>query len=162
MAVKRDIGHVRMDSSTPAPRKRNTRAWLIATGAGCALVLAVIVIATGGFGLISSDEPTSKERTAQDRCESEVLARLVSPSTAKLSSVKTARDVLDPDTRDLFALLDGPLKGVDHSRILVWTVSGVVDAQNELGAMIHDPFSCHAYFIDNELADTLVLFDHDH
>jgi hypothetical protein len=152
-----------MDSSTPTPRKRNTRAWLIATGTACAMVLAVIALATGGFGLISSDEPTaSKERTAQDRCESEVLHQLVSPSTAELSSVKVARDVLDPDSRDLFPLLDGPLKGVDHSRILVWTVTGVVDAQNELGAVLHDPFSCHAYFIDNELADTLVLFDHDH
>jgi hypothetical protein len=27
--------------------------------------------------------------------------------------------------------------------------------------MIHDPFSCRAYFVDGTLVHTLVLFDHD-
>jgi hypothetical protein len=105
----------------------------------------------------------SKERSAQGRCESDVLNRLASPSTAKLSNVETARSVLDPDKTDLFPLeLDEGLKGVDHSRITVWNVSGVVDAQNAFGAVIHDRFSCRAYFVDGSLAETLVLFDHDH
>jgi hypothetical protein len=102
------------------------------------------------------------ERTAQDRCEPEVLNRLAEPSTAKLSNVEVASTVLDPDSKDLFSLLDDPLKGVDHSRITVWNVSGVVDAPNAFGATMHDPFSCRAYFIDGNLAHTLVLFDHDH
>ena len=45
-------------------------------------------------------------------------------------------------------------------------VSGVrvyVDVNGDaFGATIHDPFSCRAYFIDGNLAHTLVLFDHDH
>ena len=137
-------------------------AWLVAVAAGCALVLGVAAVMTNGFGLISSDEPPSKERTAQDRCEKEVLNRVVSPSLAKLSNVETATSVLDPDSKDLFSLLGDSLKGVDHSRIAVWNVSGVVDVPNEVGGMIHDPFSCRAYFVDGNLADTLVVFEHDH
>jgi hypothetical protein len=42
-------------------------------------------------------------------------------------------------------------------------VSGVVDVNGDaFGATMHDPFSCRAYFIDGNLAHTLVLFDHDH
>jgi hypothetical protein len=126
------------------------------------MILVMTAVATRGFGLVNLDEPTSKARIAQDRCEPEVMNRLASPSTAKLSNVDTASSVLDPDSKDLFSLLDDPLKGVDHSRITVWNVSGVVDAQNAFGATIHDPFSCRAYFIDDNLAHTLVLFDHDH
>lgn len=106
---------------------------------------------------------TSKERAAQDRCESEVLKRLVSPSAAQLSNVRSAQSVLDPDSRDLFSLtLNEPLKGVDTSRITVWEVSGVVDAPSEVGTTMHDPFICRAYFVDDDLTDTLVLFEHDH
>lgn len=83
-------------------------------------------------------------------------------SAAKLSNVRTAASDLDPDSRDMFPLLDEPLKGVEHSRITVWNVSGVVDAPSEVGTTIHDPFTCRAYFIDDTLANTLVVFDHDH
>ena len=151
-----------MGSSPLRPREGKRRAWLIAAAAGCVVILVVTVVATRGFGLADSTDRTSSERTAQDRCEPEVLNRLASPSTAKLSNVEATNTVLDPDSKDLFALLDDPLKGVDHSRITVLNVSGVVDAQNAFGAMIHDPFSCRAYFIDGNLAHTLVLFDHDH
>ena len=151
-----------MGGSPLTPRKYKRRAWLIAATAGCVVILAVTVVATRDFGLANSTDHTSNEHTAQDRCEPEILNRLASPSTAKLSNVEAANTVLDPDSKDLFALLDDPLKGVDHSRITVWNVSGVVDAQNAFGAMIHDPFSCRAYFIDGNLAHTLVLFDHDH
>jgi hypothetical protein len=151
-----------MGSSPLTPRKYKARPWLIAAAAGCVVILIVTVVATRGFGLANSTDRTSNAQTAQDRCEPEVLNRLASPSTAKLSNVEAASTVLDPDSKDLFALLDDPLKGVDHSRITVWNVAGVVDAQNAFGAMIHDPFSCRAYFIDGNLAHTLVLFDHDH
>ena len=138
--------------------------WLIAPAGVCVLTIVVIAVATGGFGLFKSKERgSSPEQTAQERCASEVLKRLASRSTAKLSDVETARSVLDPDSKDLFSLqLNEPLKGVEHSRITVWNVTGVVDSQNALGGMIHDRFSCRAYFVDGNLADTLVLFDHDH
>ena len=152
-----------MGSSPLTPRKNRRRAWLIAAGAGCVVILAVIAVVTRGFGLASSTDRTSKELAAQNRCESDVLKRLASPSTAKLSNVEVAGTVLDPDSKDLFSLLDDPLKGVDHSRITVLDVSGVVDVKGDaFGATIHDPFSCRAYFVDGNLANTLVLFDHDH
>ncbi len=136
---------------------------MFAAAAGCVMILAVIAVATRGFGLADSTDGTSKDLTAQDRCESEVLKRLASPSTAMLSNLEVASAVLDPDSKDLFSLLDDPLKGVDHSRITVLNVSGVVDVDgNAFGSTIHDPFSCRAYFIDGNLANTLVLFDHDH
>jgi hypothetical protein len=151
-----------MDDSPGIPRKRRKRVWLIAAAAGCVVILVVTALATRGFGLANSTDRNSNERTAQDRCESEVLNGLASPSTAKLSNVEAVSTALDPDSTDLFSLLDDPLKGVDHSRITVSNVSGVVDAQNAFGATIHDPFSCRAYFIDGNLVHTLVLFDHDH
>jgi len=152
-----------MGSSPLTPRKNRRRTWLIAAGAGCLVILAVIAVATRGFGLANSTDRSSKELTAQDRCESDVLKRLASPATAKLSNVEVASTNLDPDSKDLFSLLDDTLKGVDHSRITVLNVSGVVDVNGDaFGATIHDPFSCRAYFIDGNLANTLVLFDHDH
>jgi hypothetical protein len=152
-----------MGSSPLTRRKNRRRAWLIAAGAACVVILAVIAVATRGFGFANSMDRPSKELTAQDRCESDVLKRLVAPSTAKLSNVEVASTVLDPDSKDLFSLLDDPLKGVDHSRIAILNVSGFVDVNGDaFGASIHDPFSCRAYFIDGNLAHTLVLFDHDH
>ena len=136
---------------------------MIATGAACVVILAVIAVATRGFGLADSTDRPSKELAAQNRCESDVLKQLASPSTAKLSNVEAASTVLDPDSKDLFSLLDDPLKGVEHSRITVLNVSGVVDVNGDaFGATMHDPFSCRAYFIDGNLAHTLVLFDRDH
>lgn len=152
-----------MGSAPLTPSKNRRRAWLIAAGVGCVVILAAIAIVTRGFGLANSTNQISKELTAQDRCESDVLKRLASPSTAKLSNVEVARTDLDPDSKDLFSLLDDPLKGVDHSRITILNVSGVVDVTGDaFGATLHDPFSCRAYFIDGNLANTLVLFDHDH
>lgn len=136
--------------------------WLI-VAAACASTVGVIAVVTGGFGLVNSKElAASDDRTAQDHCETEVLNRLASPTGARLWDVETVRSPLDPDSQDLFPLLGDALKGVDHSRITVWKVSGVVDTQNEFGAMIHDRFRCRAYFLDGHLADSLVVFDHDH
>jgi len=126
------------------------------------VVLAVSAVATRGFGLLNAPD-RSPERTAQDRCQSDVLNQLASPSTAKLSNVKAETTVLDPDSKDLFSLLDDALKGVDHARITVLNVSGVVDVPGDaFGAAMHDPFSCRAYFVDGDLVHTLVLFHHDH
>ena len=160
--LHRDSGWTAMGNSLKTPRERRARVWLVVAVVVCAVILAVTGLLTSGFGLIDSPGGTSDEQTAQERCESDVLSRLASPATAKLSNVKTASTALDPDSKDLFSLLDEPLKGVDHSRIAVLNASGVVDATNESGDTIHDPFSCRAYFVDGELVQTLVLFDHDH
>ncbi len=150
-------------SSSPLPEpKRNTRMWLMAAAAATAVTLVVIAVSTGGFGLVDTVEPTSKAAVAQQHCEPEVNDRLASPATAKLSEIETARTELDPDSKDLFSLLEDPLSGVDYSRITVWNVSGIVEAQTESGTTLHDPFSCRAYFIDDDLAHTLVLFDREH
>jgi hypothetical protein len=89
-----------MGSSPLTPRKYKRRAWLIAAAGACIVILAVIAVATRGFGLADSADRTSNERTAQDRCEPEVLNRLAEPSTAKLSNVEVASTVLDPDSKD--------------------------------------------------------------
>jgi hypothetical protein len=149
-----------MGNHAGRPSKRRTRVWLIAAVVAALATVAVVVIAVMTHGFAAS---TSKELAAQDRCESEVMKRLASPSAAKLSNVGSAQSVLDPDSRDLFSLmLNEPLKEVDTSRITVWEVTGVVDVQSEVGTTMHDPFSCRAYFVEDDLADTLVLFDHDH
>jgi hypothetical protein len=130
--------------------------WLLAVVGLCVAVVGAIAFATDVF-----DRGDSTERAAQERCESEVLKRLASPSTAKLSNVQIAQSDLDPDVKDLFSLtLNDPLKGVDHARITVWGMSGAVDAQSEVGSTIHQGFECRAYFVDGSLADTLVLLDH--
>ena len=140
-----------------------TRALLLAAAATCVAILAVIAITTRGFGLIEATSVDTRERAAQQRCERDVVARLVAPSTAKLSNVTVTSAQLDPEVMDLFSLTSGgPLNGVDHSRISVRSVEGVVEAPNEVGGMLHDPFTCRAYFVDGDLADTLVAFEHDH
>jgi hypothetical protein len=155
-----------MGRSLWIPPRSRKRLWLITAAAISAAIIVVIGIATNGFGIGDSEgrtnTPDSPEQTAQDRCESEVLKRLASPSTASLSNIEATRSVLDPDSQDLFSLLDDPLKGIDRSRITVWNVSGVAESQNAFGSTIHDRFTCRAYFIDDDFADTLVVFDHDH
>ena len=76
---------------------------MIAAGAGCVVILAVIALVTRGFGLANSTDRSSKELTAQDRCETDVLKRLASPSTAKLSNVEVASTVLDPDSERTYS-----------------------------------------------------------
>ena len=137
-------------------------ALLLAAAVMCSAIPAGIAIATRGFGLIESATVDVRERAAQERCERDVLARLVSPSTAKLTDVTVTNAQLDPEVMDLFSLIDGPLKGVDHSRITVRSVEGVVEAPSEIDGTLHDPFTCRTYFLDGDLADTLVVFDHDH
>jgi hypothetical protein len=132
----------------------------MAAGISAAIVIAVVI---GVLAVDKSGESALSEAdAAQQRCETDVVNRLPSPSAAQISEIKATSDVLDADSRDLFSLLDPPLKGADHSRIKVWNVAGVVDSQNDFGAAMQSPFTCRAYFLDGKLAHTLVLLDHHH
>lgn len=126
----------------------------------CALAAVATVFAfmTGVF----SSQTSTRDWLAQTRCESDVQKRLASPSTASLSDVKSTASDLLPDNRDMFALMGPSLQSIDHSRITVWNVSGVVDASTEVGSTIHDAFTCRAYFVDGVVVDTLVVFDREH
>ncbi|MCX8561913.1 hypothetical protein OS122_13550 [Mycolicibacterium mucogenicum] len=126
------------------------------------MILVLISVKTRGFGLIGSS-PRPAQDVARERCQADVRKQLASPESAQLSDVRSAAGGLQADGQDMFPLMtDEPLKGVDHSRITVWNVSGMIDAKAEAGGTIHDPFTCRAYFVDGNLADTLVLFDHAH
>ena len=133
---------------------------LIAVGAA----LVAIAFATGALRLgKSADSAPSAEQVAQQRCQSEVLKRLVSPDKATLSDVHTETSTLDVDGRDFSSLTASePLKAIDASRISVLNVSGVANAPSEVGTTIQDHFDCRAYFVDGALAHTLVVFDHGH
>lgn len=136
---------------------------LLAAAAVCGAILAGIAITTRGFGHNDSTSADTGEDAAQRRCEQDVVARLVAPSTATLSDVIVTSAQLDPEVMDLFSLSSGgALDGVERSRISVRSVDGIVDAPNEVGGTLHDPFTCRAYFVDGQLVDTLVVFDHDH
>lgn len=130
---------------------------------GAAIV--AIAISSGALRLWRSSEtrPTA-EQSAMDRCQTDVLKRLVSASTAHLSDVRTEASSLDVDGRDQFPplTLDEPLKGIDTARITVLNVSGVVNAPTEVGSTLQDHFDCRAYFVDGSLVHTLVLFEHQH
>lgn len=145
------------------PPGRN-RLFLMAALALCGAATVAVAITTGALRPTNPEtDSSSAERSAQARCESEVLERLASPSTARITDVLTEQSTLDLDARDMFPLmLDEPLKGVDSARISVLNVSGLVNALAESGATIQDPFDCRAYFVDGSLAHTLVIFDHAH
>lgn len=138
---------------------------LIAVLAALAAILAGVAVATRGFGLLDSPGASphdGQDTAAQQRCESDVVARMVSPESATVSDVAVASARLDPEITDLATLSAGPVAGVEHSRITVRAVTGVVTTPNEVGGTLNDPFTCRAYFIDGRLADTLVLLGHDH
>lgn len=149
------------DNDPPRPRRR-----LLLTAvpivAGAAAV--AVAISTGALRpWTSRDSKPSAEQSAQERCQADVLKRLIAPSSAHLTDVRTVPSSLDTEGRDLFSLtLEEPLKGVDVSRITVLDVTGVVNSLNEFGSTIQDHFDCRAYFVDGSLAHTLVLFDHPH
>lgn len=128
--------------------------------------LLLIAFVALGIGMVIGNAVVMRgdanERAAQDRCQQDVLNRLAAPSTAKLSEVKVASAQLDPQTTDLSPLSRDSLKGADQSRITVRSVTGVVQAPNAFGETLNDPFTCRAYFVDDKLADTLVVFEHAH
>jgi hypothetical protein len=133
---------------------------LIAVGAA----LVAVAVATGALKLgHSADSAPSAEQLAQQRCQAEVLKRLVSPDKATISDVHTQTGTLDIDGRDFSSLsASEPLKGVDVLRITVLNVAGVANAPSQVGTTISDHFDCRAYFVDGALAHTLVVFDHAH
>src|SRR5512139_25773 len=157
-------GRETMGSHGGDPAASRRRLLLIAAMIVAGAALVALAVATGGLRLGKSrDSAPSAEQSAQDRCQADVLKRLVAPATAHFSDVRTETSGLEADGKDLFPLtLDEPLKGVDTSRITVLNVSGVVNAPNEIGSTIQDHFDCRAYFLDGTLAHTLVLFDHGH
>lgn len=156
---------VRVMGSHHGDRPDNRRAllWtasLIAVGAA----VVAIAVATGALRLGKSADPApTAEQLAQQRCQSEVLKRLVSPDNATISELRAEPSTLDVDGRDFSSLTASePLKGIDTSRIVVLNVSGVANAPSEVGSTISDRFDCRAYFVDGTLAHTLVVFDHAH
>ena len=145
------------------PDNRGALLWtasLIAVGAA----VVAIAVATGALRLGKSADPApTAEQLAQQRCQSEVLKRLVSPDNATISELRAEPSTLDVDGRDFSSLTASePLKGIDTSRISVLNVSGVANAPSEVGSTISDRFDCRAYFVDGTLAHTLVVFDHAH
>ncbi len=145
------------------PRSRGPLLWIAALIAGGAAIAAITV----GSGLVHVGKPrnaaTTAEQSAQERCEAEVRKRLVSPDGATISDVRTETSTLDADGRDFSSLTASePLKNVDRARITVLNVAGVANAPSEVGTTIADHFDCRAYFVDGELAHTLVVFDHGH
>lgn len=148
---------------TATERPRIRLLWTAALVAAGAAVVAV-AITTGALRLWKSTDTTpSAEQSAKERCQADVLKKVVSPSTARLSDIRTETSTLDVDGRDMFSLtLEEPLKGVDTSRITVLNVSGVVNSPTEVATTLRDHFDCRAYFVDGSLAHTLVLFEHSH
>lgn len=144
-------------------RRTPAKIWVAALTVAFAAIVAIIVGADILRSGKSGDPEPSAEQTAQQRCESEVKKRLVSPDSATLSDVRTEAGTLDAEGRDFSSLTaSDPLKGVDRARITVLNVSGVVNAPSEVGSTIRDHFDCRAYFVDGTLQHTLVVFDHAH
>jgi hypothetical protein len=153
-----------MDSHGGDPSGGRRRLLVIAAMIVTGAILVALAMATGVLRLGTSGQaaPTPAQ-TAQDRCQADVLNRVVTPATAQFSDVRTESSSLEADGKDQFSLtLAEPLKGADVSRITVLNVSGVVNVPNEVGSTLADHFDCRAYFLDGNLAHTLVLFDHAH
>ncbi len=129
------------------------------------LVIAFVALGIGmliGNAVVVRDGGDPNQAAAQERCEKDVLGRLAAPETGKLTDVKVEAAQLDPETTDLSVLGRDGFKGIDHSRIAVRAVTGTVQAPNAFGDTLSDPFTCRAYFVDDKLTDTLVVFGHDH
>lgn len=132
-------------------------------GALAASGAAAVAVGIGTGSLKLPGSGTAAERSAQSRCESEVTKRLAAPDRARLTDIRIENSTLDLEGRDLFPVtLQEPLKDVATARISVLNVSGVVNAQTEVGSTIQDHFNCRAYFIDGSLKHTLVVFDESH
>ena len=135
---------------------------VLAAVAVSAAALAGAAIATRGFGLIDSDDGMTLDDAAQQRCERDVIARMVSPESATVSGVTVTNSELDPEITDLAPLGAGPLAGIDRSAITVRSVTGVVETPNEVGGTLTAPFTCRVYFVGDQLSDSLVVLEHNH
>lgn len=145
-------------------KRRRSRLVLFAALVLVGAAIVAVAITTGALRLWKADDagPTA-EQSAQQRCQSDVLEKVLSPSTSHFSEVRAEASALDVDGRDLFSLtLEEPLKDVDESRITVLNVSGVISTPTEVGSTLSDHFDCRAYFVDGSLVHTLVLFEHAH
>lgn len=143
-------------------------------GRGRLLVIAALIVTGAALSAFAAttgalhpgkppDAAASAARSAQDRCQNDVLKRIMAPANAHFSEVHTETSSLETDGKDLFSLtLEHPLEGVDTSRITVLNVSGIINSPNEISLTIADHFDCRAYFVDGRLAHTLLLFDHGH
>lgn len=126
-------------------------------------VAAAVAVGAGVLRPAKSGESSSAEQAAQQRCQAEVMKKLVSPDTATISELHTQTSTLDAEGRDFSSLnANDQLKGVNASRITVLNVSGVANAPSQVGTMIADHFDCRTYFVDGALTHTLVVFDHAH
>lgn len=141
-----------------------SRPWLVAAVIAGAAVIVGVAMGTGALRVGSSrDSAATAEQSARQRCESEVRKRLMSHDKATVTDLRTEAASLDIQARDLSSVTASPaLKDVDPARITVLNVSGVVNAPSQVGSVLHDRFDCRAYFVDGNLAHTLVVFDHDH
>lgn len=138
------------------------RMLVLAAVAVSTAALAGAAILTRGFGLIDSGHVTTLDDAAQQRCERDVIARMVSPESATVSGLAVTNSELDPEITDLAPLGAGPLAGVDRSAITVRSVTGVVETPNEVGGTLTAPFTCRVYFVGDQLSDSLVVLEHDH
>ena len=150
-----------MNKQQPGHQRGRRRLLVMGVLMVCGAAAVAVAVDTGTLRLPGS--ATSAQRSAQKRCESDVTSRLAAPNKARLADVRTENSTLDLDGRDLFPItLEEPLKGVDATRITVLNVSGVVNAQTEVGSTIQDHFNCRAYFVDGSLEHTLVVFEESH
>ena len=146
-----------------SPSKRGSLLGTVALiGGGAALAAIAVGSGVAHVGK-SGDAPLTAEQSAQQRCEADVMTRLVSSDKATISDVRIETSALDTDGRDFSSLTASePLKNVDPTRITVINVAGAANAPSEVGTTIADHFDCRAYFVDGALAHTLVVFDHGH
>lgn len=134
---------------------------MIAPLGAIALAVGAAAVVTRGFGFASAPSASSAQEMAQQRCQNDVQTAMVSPAATAFSDVRSARSELEPESSDLFRLmLDDRLKAAARADITVWEVTGVATVPNEVGGEISDRFSCRAYFVGDDLVDTLVSSGH--
>lgn len=122
------------------------------------VLIAVVALGIGmmiGNAFVMRESGNPNQQAAQERCEQDVLGRLSSRDKATVSQMTVAPAQLESEGSDRTALGRDSLKGVDRSRISVRSVTGVVQTPGAAD----DPFTCRAYFVDDTLTDTQVVFE---
>lgn len=108
------------------------------TGVKAALIAipAAVIVLVGGFFIVQSqmpstsgDNPSVQAFLAKAACESVVESELVSPATA---------------------VYHHQVSGADP-----WRITGTVDSENAMGAMLRSSYSCTVERVDGELVATL-------
>lgn len=131
---------------------------LIAVGAA----MVAIVVATGALQLgKTTDSAPTAEQLAQQRCQAEVLERLVAPDKATISDAQT-----QPSTPTSMAEISPRWlpatnsRASTPSRISVLNVSGV--PTHPVRPAPRSTIASTVAPIDGALAHTLIVFDHGH